>query len=109
MNIEFSLQRANLLTERRLLDAKPLGCPGDMPFFGDGDKVAKVSEFHPPYPLYMDNSLAILWISGLAKAMPFLRHMAGIEITPHGLAAEPDRRPPETVPCAVRSKHPPVR
>jgi hypothetical protein len=32
--------------ERRLLNAKPLRRAGDVPFFGDGDDVAEMPQFH---------------------------------------------------------------
>ena len=62
LHVEFALQRADLLAERRLLHAEPLGGAGDVAFFGDGDEVAEVAQFHLPYPVDMDFVSAILWI-----------------------------------------------
>ena len=45
-HVEFAFQRANLLRQRRLLDAEPLGGAGDMALFGDRYEVAQVTQFH---------------------------------------------------------------
>ena len=43
---ELGLQRPDLLAERRLLHAKPLRGAGDVPFLGDGEEVAEMTQFH---------------------------------------------------------------
>ena len=60
LHVELALQRANLLAERRLLHAEPLGRPRDMPFLGDGDEIAKMTELHVPYPIDMRIAVSIL-------------------------------------------------
>jgi hypothetical protein len=46
LNIQFYLQRPDLLTERRLLNSKAFCRPGHMTFFGNRDEISEVSEFH---------------------------------------------------------------
>src|SRR5262245_39322537 len=46
LHIEFALQRLDLLAERRLLHAEPLGGARDVRFLGDRDEIAKVPQFH---------------------------------------------------------------
>ena len=62
LHVQFALQRADLLTERGLLHAQALGGAGDVAFFGHGDEIAEVAQFHLPYPLDMNFVFAILWI-----------------------------------------------
>ena len=59
LNIELSLQRANLLAERGLLHAEPFRRPRDMLFLGDGDEISKVPELHLPYPIDMNIAVTI--------------------------------------------------
>jgi hypothetical protein len=42
----FLLELADLEAERRLLDTKPFGGPGEMKLFCDCDKIAKMTELH---------------------------------------------------------------
>ena len=46
LDLELGFERPDLLAERRLLDAEPLGGAGDMAFLGDRDEVAEVAQFH---------------------------------------------------------------
>src|SRR5262249_37661686 len=50
-HVELALQRANPLTERRLLHAEPFGRPRDVALLGHGDEIAKVSELHLSYSI----------------------------------------------------------
>jgi hypothetical protein len=43
---QFFLQLTNLIAERGLRNVHSLGGPSKVEFFGDGDKVTKVSQFH---------------------------------------------------------------
>ncbi len=43
---EFLLQHLDLVAERRLRDAEPLGGLAEMEFLGDADEVTKVAQFH---------------------------------------------------------------
>lgn len=45
---ELVLERADLAAHRRLRDAQALGGATYVPFFGDGDEVADLSETHGP-------------------------------------------------------------
>ncbi len=54
LHAQFLLQPANLLAERRLLHPQPFRRPRDVAFLGDRDEVAKVAQFHLPYPVDMD-------------------------------------------------------
>ena len=49
LDVELLLQRTDLHAERRLLDAQTLGRSGHVPFFGDGDEITQVAQFHLPY------------------------------------------------------------
>src|SRR5205085_7892865 len=44
--LEFGFERADLLAQRRLLNAQPLRRASDMALLGDGDEIAKVPQFH---------------------------------------------------------------
>ena len=46
LHVELGFERADLLAERRLLDAEPLGRAGDVTLLGDGDEIAEVAQFH---------------------------------------------------------------
>jgi len=46
LHIEFSLHRLDALTEWRLLHAKPLRGPRDVPFLGDSNEVPEMSQLH---------------------------------------------------------------
>src|ERR1051326_4293746 len=46
--IELLLEGSDLLAERRLLDAEPLGRPGHMPGFRDRHEIAKMAQLHLP-------------------------------------------------------------
>src|SRR5262244_3543585 len=46
LHIKFAFDRLDALTERRLLHAKPLRSPGDVPFLGNSDEILQVPEFH---------------------------------------------------------------
>ena len=74
LHVQLALQRADLLTERRLLHAQPFGGAGYVAFLGDGDEVAEVAKFHLPYPIDMDFAVSILWIDRrrLARFLPGL-------------------------------------
>src|SRR5580700_10678547 len=43
---ELGFERPDLLAERRLLDAEPLGRARHMPLLGDRDEIAKVTQLH---------------------------------------------------------------
>ena len=43
LHIELALERLDLLAERRLLHAEPLGRPGDVALLGDRDEIAKMT------------------------------------------------------------------
>ena len=43
---QFVLQRADLLAQWRLGDAKALGCATEMQVLGQGDEVAEMAQFH---------------------------------------------------------------
>jgi hypothetical protein len=60
LHAQVPLQRASLVAERRLLDAQPLGRAGDMPFLGDGDEVAEVTELHAICRVYGFRGWAIV-------------------------------------------------
>jgi hypothetical protein len=47
--VQLGLKRANLLRQRRLLDAKSLGRAGDVAFFGNRDEIAEVTKLHILY------------------------------------------------------------
>jgi len=44
--LQFAFQRPDLLAQRRLLDAEPLGRARYVPRFGDRDKVSKMAQLH---------------------------------------------------------------
>ena len=46
LDVELGLERLDLLAERRLLHAQPLGRPGDMLLLGDGDEIAEMTQLH---------------------------------------------------------------
>src|SRR5215467_323978 len=46
LHIEFAFDRLDALTEWRLLHAKPLCSPRDVPFLGNSDEILQVPEFH---------------------------------------------------------------
>src|SRR3954451_19237741 len=46
LHIELVFERADLLAQGRLLDAEPFRRAGDMALLGNGDEVAKVTQFH---------------------------------------------------------------
>jgi hypothetical protein len=46
LDVEFLLQHANLLAERRLLHPQPLGGSRDVPFLSDRDEIPKMTELH---------------------------------------------------------------
>src|SRR5688572_23916811 len=46
LDLDFFLDRLDEAAERRLLNSKPFRRAGDVPFFGDGDDVAEMPEFH---------------------------------------------------------------
>jgi hypothetical protein len=67
------LQRLNLLAQRWLRDAQHLGGAAEMQFFGDGDEVAQMTQFHG-FPLgrkSYQTGRTIYWIESLASYMLF--------------------------------------
>src|SRR5262249_714604 len=44
LDVELALERADLLAERRLLDAEPLGRAGDVALLGDRQAIAQVAQ-----------------------------------------------------------------
>ena len=46
LHLQLGFQCPDLLAQRRLLHAEPLGGAGDVAFLGDGDEVAQVSQVH---------------------------------------------------------------
>src|SRR5262245_26621210 len=50
LNVKLAFTRLDPLAERRLLHAKPLGGPRNVPFFGNRNEIPEVLEFHFPYP-----------------------------------------------------------
>ena len=58
---ELLLQRVDLLTERRLLQAEPGRRARDVPLFGDGEEIAEMTQFHgqTPYVIDMDYAITI--------------------------------------------------
>ena len=44
--IELTLQRLDLLRQRRLLNTEPLSRASDVTLFGDRDKITEVTKFH---------------------------------------------------------------
>ncbi len=46
LRAKLGFERADLLTERRLLDAQALRRAGDMPLLGNRDEVARMAQFH---------------------------------------------------------------
>src|SRR5262245_61558971 len=46
LHVELAFDRLDLLTEWRLLHPKALGGARDVTFFGDGDKVTQMPQFH---------------------------------------------------------------
>jgi hypothetical protein len=43
---KFALKCPDLMAERWLLNAEPLGGTGDVPFLSDGDEIAKMTKLH---------------------------------------------------------------
>jgi len=43
---QLGFERPDLLAQRRLLDAEPVGGARHMPLLGDGDEVAEMAQFH---------------------------------------------------------------
>src|SRR5262245_43161537 len=54
LHVKLTLDRLELLTERRLLHAKPFGRSRDVRFLSDGDEVAQMPQLHVIYPKRMD-------------------------------------------------------
>jgi hypothetical protein len=46
LDIEFPFDRPDLLAEWRLLNAKALGGPGDVPFLRDCNEIPEVPQLH---------------------------------------------------------------
>ena len=46
LHLQFGFECSDLLAERRLLDAQPLGGAGDVAFLGDRDEVAEMAQLH---------------------------------------------------------------
>src|SRR5581483_4715729 len=64
LHVELGLECADLLAERRLLDAQPLRRAGDVTRFGHGDEIAQMAKLHMEYISRMDNDVSIYWTDG---------------------------------------------
>jgi hypothetical protein len=60
-DVELAFEGADLIAERRLLDAEPFRRRCDEAFLGDGDEVAQVAKLQLPYLSDMDFIVSILW------------------------------------------------
>src|SRR5258708_37346874 len=69
LHVELAFERANLLAERRLLDAKPRGGARDVGLLGHGNEVTQVPHFHDPYLTDMNITHSIYWIDWRRRAM----------------------------------------
>src|SRR5262249_54561010 len=68
LHAQLVLQRANLLTERSLLDHQLLRGPGHVAFVCDREEVAELPEARRYTVLHMDGCVWIYWISRSAAA-----------------------------------------
>ena len=59
LHTELFLERADLLAQRRLLNAEACRGPRDMAFFSNGDEIPEVTQLHMPYLSDMDYQLSI--------------------------------------------------
>jgi hypothetical protein len=50
LNAEFFLELPDLLAQRRLTDIQPQSGAAEMQFFGYGDQIAQVAQFHDKPP-----------------------------------------------------------
>ncbi len=62
LHVELALEGANLLAERRLLDAQPRGGARDVALFRYGNEVTQVTQLHYPYLTDMDKTTSIYLI-----------------------------------------------
>src|SRR5262245_27799582 len=66
--VDFLLDRLDQAAERRLRNAKALRRAGDVPFFGDGNDVAEMPEFHCHTSEGMKIMSNISWQNRIAQA-----------------------------------------
>src|SRR5688572_18987691 len=69
LHLQLLFQRADLHAERRLLDAQPLGGPGHVLFFSNGNEIAQVSQLHMPYVSNIAYQLTIYFTRISEKAI----------------------------------------
>src|SRR5215472_16257930 len=63
LDIELAFDRVDLPAERRLLYAEPFFGPRDVPFLGDRDEIAELSQLHCYNPKGMSFDLSILYLA----------------------------------------------
>ncbi len=66
LHLELGFEGADLLAQRRLLDAESFRRAGDMPLLGDGDEITEVPQFHLRYSDHMDRASVIYWTGAIS-------------------------------------------
>jgi hypothetical protein len=59
LDFELGFEGADLLAERRLLDAQPLCRARHMSFLGDGNEIPEMAQLHSPYVQCIASSATI--------------------------------------------------
>ena len=89
LDLQLGFERLDLLAQRRLLNAQPLGGAGDVAFLGDRDEVAEMAQFHMSINMNTNRSYGILDTPSAEGYLPLPFPPCHSGAQPAGLNPEP--------------------